>query len=880
MVRMERGVQRRQHQVAGLGGGQGERDGLEVAQLADGDDVRVLAQGAAQGAGEGAGVRPHLALVDHALLRGVEVLDRVLDGDDVVVPVLVDDVEQGGEGRGLAAAGRAGQQHHALVVVGEPGERGRQPQVAQGGRPGGDHPEDGVDPPLLPVGVAAEAPLALQGAGEVDLPALAQEGALLGGEDLLDQPPGGPRRHRAAVEVGIRPSMRILTAPPCGGRCLRAEAQGMLEQAVERPRGLQIEGGPGGSRGRDRNRGRHGRRGQRRRGGHVEAGHRLHRQGWHRLGVEDRRPDSCGRCGRRRRRGGLLLGDVVALHRHDLGDLLRLQVALVDQDLAQPELAPPQSLELGGLEELLAGDELVVQGDPPEQEVVRCWNHWRQGSGGGVRRQRPGRAERLTRDIRDSRDSSDESRRSRLHSTSRWRPWCPCVPVFLSFPEPPASRWSRIRGGGIKISQASGARAPWRETTMVDQAGSRGVIEPGGRAAGWGLVTALALLAVALLLAVFQSDPPAPKPESAPPAEFSGGRAQAVLRELLGDGAAHPVGSPAAAQVRGRILARLRGLGLAPEVQEAVACAGSRCARVRNVLARLPGREPGKSVLLLAHYDSVPAGAGASDDLSGVAAILEVAGASSRPARRCATACCCCFDEGEEAGLLGARAFAAHSPAMAEVGAVVNLEARGTAGPSLMFETSGPNAWMVSRFAARVPRPFTSSLFATVYQYMPNDTDLTVFKARGIPGLNFAFIDNPTLYHTALDDFADASAASLQHHGDNALAAVRGLSEADLASPPRGRAVWFDLFHAAVVHWPAGLSPLLGLLALALTLGAAFLARRRGLAVGAPSSSASAPLWRRCSGSCCWLSSSACWSPAVSRGRGRPGRRRRWRPSG
>ena len=51
------GVQGGEHQVAGLGGGEGERDGLEVAQLADRDDVGVLAQGGAQGAGEGAGVR-------------------------------------------------------------------------------------------------------------------------------------------------------------------------------------------------------------------------------------------------------------------------------------------------------------------------------------------------------------------------------------------------------------------------------------------------------------------------------------------------------------------------------------------------------------------------------------------------------------------------------------------------------------------------------------------------------------------------------------------------------------------------------------------------------------------------------------------------------
>jgi hypothetical protein len=26
-----------------------------------------------------------------------------------------------------------------------------------------------------------------------------------------------------------------------------------------------------------------------------------------------------------------------------------------------------------------------VQGDPPEQQVIRSWNHWLEGSGGGGR---------------------------------------------------------------------------------------------------------------------------------------------------------------------------------------------------------------------------------------------------------------------------------------------------------------------------------------------------------------------------------------------------------------------------------------------------------------------------------------------------------------
>ena len=47
------GVQRREHQVAGLRGLDGDLRRLEVADFADHDDVRVLAQEGAQRAGEG-----------------------------------------------------------------------------------------------------------------------------------------------------------------------------------------------------------------------------------------------------------------------------------------------------------------------------------------------------------------------------------------------------------------------------------------------------------------------------------------------------------------------------------------------------------------------------------------------------------------------------------------------------------------------------------------------------------------------------------------------------------------------------------------------------------------------------------------------------------
>ena len=344
-------------------------------------------------------------------------------------------------------------------------------------------------------------------------------------------------------------------------------------------------------------------------------------------------------------------------------------------------------------------------------------------------------------------------------------------------------------------------------------------VDPAGRGApgdsGAALFSMLVLLALALALVLWRHQPSPPRPADAPPAEFSAARADAVLRQLLGDGRPHPVGSNADDHVRQRILGVLAGLGLQAHVEEGFGCqAQGACARVRNVVARLDGSEPGPAVALAAHYDSVPAGPGASDDTAGVAAILEIARAlkAGPPPRRPVYLL---LDEGEETGLLGAVAFEESSPEASQVKAVVNLEARGTSGPSYMFETSGADGWLIDSWAPRAVRPVTTSLAAFIYALLPNDTDLTVFRRHGVAGLNFAFIGGATRYHTPADNFANSSPASLQHQGENALAAVRGLADADLAAPPPGRLVFFDVAGLGIVRWPLGWTLGLAILALA-----------------------------------------------------------------
>ena len=311
----------------------------------------------------------------------------------------------------------------------------------------------------------------------------------------------------------------------------------------------------------------------------------------------------------------------------------------------------------------------------------------------------------------------------------------------------------------------------------------------------------LVLLAIGLIAAAtaVRLGGPSPKPATASPNEFSAARALQAEKDTIGGTIPHPSGSDANKAVRDRIVARLQSFGYTVKIETRFACsAHPLCATVENIIATRPGDKPGPPVLLAVHYDSVPAGPGASDDGIGVASALEVARIIRN--EKFANPIEILIDDGEELGLLGAEGFVQGMPS---VGAVVNLEARGTSGPSYLFETSANNRWFLGPIARSLPMPVTTSLFAAIYDLLPNDTDLTVFKREGMTGINFAPIGNVNAYHTPNDNIAHVDLRTLQHQGDNALAAVRTFANMDLRHPPRGNSVWFDVLGFFIVSWPA-----------------------------------------------------------------------------
>lgn len=286
---------------------------------------------------------------------------------------------------------------------------------------------------------------------------------------------------------------------------------------------------------------------------------------------------------------------------------------------------------------------------------------------------------------------------------------------------------------------------------------------------------------------------------------FSAESAERTLSQVLADEQPHPVDSVANDAVRQRIVTTLASLGYRAEVQDTMSCAKAMqtCARIRNIIAVLDGAAGNKSILASAHYDSVSAGPGASDNGSGVAVLLESARLLKlAPSRK--NGVIFLFTEGEESGLLGAEAFASEHPLAKQVAAMINVEARGAAGQSVLFETGKSSAWLVHQFAATSKQPVANSLIPALYTLMPNDTDMSVFKARGVPGLNFAFGERQGYYHTPLDNLSHIDLASLQRQGDNVYDLLKALTQAELPeSPAAGSLVYTDLLGIDILFWPA-----------------------------------------------------------------------------
>lgn len=310
------------------------------------------------------------------------------------------------------------------------------------------------------------------------------------------------------------------------------------------------------------------------------------------------------------------------------------------------------------------------------------------------------------------------------------------------------------------------------------------------------------LIILVIWISFLQFQSPKVLPVTAKDEHFSAERAVKYLEDIAVK--PRPLNSEEHERVRDYLMETLTTLGLSPEIQKTEGIYSEYGIDyegiLENIVVRITGEDSSGAILISSHYDTVASSPGAADAGSSVAAILETVRALSHTSKL-KNDVIILITDGEEYGLLGAKSFVNQHPWAKEIGVVFNFEARGNMGPSILFETSDSNDRLISEFIQAAPNPIAHSYINNLYTFMPNNTDLTVFKEAGMYGLNFAFIEGLNAYHTADDTIKNLSKESVQHHGDNMLNLVKHFGNLDLVAKKEGNRIFFNIVGYKVANY-------------------------------------------------------------------------------
>lgn len=307
-------------------------------------------------------------------------------------------------------------------------------------------------------------------------------------------------------------------------------------------------------------------------------------------------------------------------------------------------------------------------------------------------------------------------------------------------------------------------------------------------------------------------------PKDAPADQFSAYRA--IDHAFACSTEPHPAGSANNERVAEYFLNELRAIGVETERVSKPEISGPVVQLRQAVIGRIPGTASTGSIAFCAHYDSVPYGPGATDDISGCVAMLEAARAFMQ-APRMRNDIVFVFTDAEEIGGYGAASFCDH-PLAKDVGIMCNLDVRGTSGPAMVYETSSGNGTLIAELRKATTAgvlPMASSLMYAVYERSPFGSDFSRFRHAGMIGYNIAFINKFSWYHTANDSPEHMTPESIQHFGAYVMGLARHFGETDFnaVNLESEDAVYFNMLGYRMAQYPMLLdTPLVVLAILAL----------------------------------------------------------------
>ncbi|GAM84769.1 hypothetical protein ANO11243_027700 [Dothideomycetidae sp. 11243] len=201
-------------------------------------------------------------------------------------------------------------------------------------------------------------------------------------------------------------------------------------------------------------------------------------------------------------------------------------------------------------------------------------------------------------------------------------------------------------------------------------------------------------------------------------------------------------------------------------------------------------------VLVNSHYDSVSTGYGATDDGVGVISCLQLISHFTSPdTPKPRHGLLILINDAEEDGLYGATAYAKH-PMARHTSAFLNLEGAGAGGRATLFRSTDVD--VTAPYGAS-EHPFGTVVSADGFKFglVRSGTDYEVFSEwLGMRGLDVAFMEPRSAYHTPRDDVRDTSKASVWHMLSAALATTTGLVKQDWQKGEENQigGVWFDIF--------------------------------------------------------------------------------------